>query len=125
MRYEGTYGEYQASLAGYNAETGWYSGNYANGQTDYSWADSYQWKDDEDGWNAHGSSNWRGGMTWVGENGPEKVLLPSGTQILNAQDSRNTGGTVFNITIPAKDIKEFNDIIRIAQSARVLARMGG
>lgn len=125
MRYEGTYGEYQASLAGYNAETGWYSGNYANGQTDYSWADNYQWKDDEDGWNAHGSSNWRGGMTWVGENGPEKVLLPSGTQILNAQDSRNAGGTVFNITIPAKDIKEFNDIVRIAQSARVLARMGG
>lgn len=125
MRYEGTYGEYQSFLSGYNPNTGLYSGNYANGETDYSWADSYQWKDDEDGWNAHGSSNWRGGMTWVGENGPEKVLLPSGTQILNAQDSRNDGGTVFNITIPAKDIKEFNDIIRIAQSAKVLARMGG
>lgn len=125
MRYEGTYGEYQSFLSGYNPNTGLYSGNYANEETDYSWADSYQWKDDEDGWNAHGSSNWRGGMTWVGENGPEKVLLPSGTQILNAQDSRNAGGTVFNITIPAKDIKEFNDIVRIAQSARVLARMGG
>lgn len=77
------------------------------------------------GYNAAGTSNWRGGMTWVGENGPERVWLPRGTQILNSQESRLAGGgDVYNITIPAKDIKEFNDIIRIAQSAQILARMG-
>lgn len=77
-------------------------------------------------YNAAGTTNWRGGLTWVGENGPELVRLSRGSQILNAQESRLAGGgNVYNITIPARDIKEFNDIIRIAQSAPIVARMGG
>lgn len=124
MIYEGTWDEYSNGSV-YDNATGTYVGSAAGRETDYSWADSYHWKDDEDGWNAAGTSNWRGGMTWVGENGPELVNLPQGSQILNAQDSRNAGGNVFNITIPAKDIKEFNDIVRIVQSAKVVARMGG
>lgn len=88
-----------------------------------------KWYDKDTGWEvpgyAAGTPSWRGGLTWVGENGPELVNLPRGSQILSAQDSRNAGGNVFNITIPAKDIKEFNDIVRIAESAAILARMGG
>lgn len=101
----GQYGFDSATNRYYDRETGWYI--------------------DGNPYNAAGTSNWRGGMTWVGENGPERVFLPRGSQILNAQESRNGGGTVFNITIPAKDIQEFNDIIRIAQSAAIMARMGG
>ena len=75
------------------------------------------------GYNASGNDNWRGGLTWVGENGPERAWLPRGTQILSAQESRGFGGDVFNITIPASDVKEFCDIVEIARSARVRARM--
>lgn len=32
--------------------------------------------------NARGTSSWRGGITWVGEEGPELVNLPAGSQVL-------------------------------------------
>jgi len=34
------------------------------------------------GHNAGGTSNWRGGLTWVGEQGPELVNLPRGAQVI-------------------------------------------
>ena len=74
------------------------------------------------GHNATGNDNWRGGLTWVGENGPELVSLPTGSSIRNAQDSR-MGGDTFYITIDAASVKEFNDIVEMAQSARVRQRM--
>lgn len=93
-------GEYATSV--YDPTTGRYIGN---------------------GYNATGNDNWRGGLTWVGEAGPELVALPAGSQIYNAQDSRNLGGDTFYITIDAASVKEFNDIVEMAQSARVRARM--
>lgn len=74
------------------------------------------------GWNAGGTPNWRGGLTWVGENGPELVNLPRGSAVLSAQESRMTGGDTFNITISARDVREFNDIVEMAQTARMRAR---
>ena len=75
--------------------------------------------------NAAGTDNWRGGMTWVGENGPELAILPRGTEILNATESREVvGGDTFYITIDAKNVREFNEIVRIAQTARMNARKG-
>ena len=82
-----------------------------------------QYSDYYAGRNAIGTDNWRGGLTWVGEAGPELVRLPQGSQIMNAQDSRGTGGDTFYITIDAASVKEFNDIVEIAQSARVRQRM--
>lgn len=38
-------------------------------------------------WNAAGDYNWRGGLTWVGEAGPEVVELPRGSRIHSAQES--------------------------------------
>ena len=76
-------------------------------------------------YNAVGTDNFPGGVTWVGENGPEQVYLPRGTQILNAQESRLTGGDVFYITIEARTIQEFMDIVRMAQAQRRLQRMEG
>ena len=73
--------------------------------------------------NAGGSDSWRGGLTWVGEAGPELVALPQGSQIYSNQDSRQLGGDTFYITIDAASVKEFNDIVEMAQSARVRARM--
>lgn len=108
-----------------------YESFYGQGQYGYDY-DSNRYYDRETGWyydgnpyNAGGTSNWRGGLTWVGENGPELVRLPRGSQVLTAQESRNAGGNTFNITISAADVREFNDIIRIAENARIMARMGG
>lgn len=38
-------------------------------------------------YNAAGDENWRGGLTWVGEGGPELVSLPRGSQIYSSQES--------------------------------------
>jgi hypothetical protein len=38
-------------------------------------------------YNATGNDNWRGGLTWVGEAGPEVVELPRGSRIHSAQES--------------------------------------
>jgi len=73
--------------------------------------------------NASGTDNWRGGITWVGENGPEKVYLPQGSQIKTTQESSG-GGDVYNITIDAKNVREFNDIVNIAKNQRRTLRMG-
>ena len=121
MQQSGTYDQYREYYAnksgqsalhpnlGYDNATGQYydlkTGNYIYGM------------------NATGNDNWRGGLTWVGEAGPELVALPGGSQIMNAQDSRSVGGDTFYITIDAKSVKEFNDIVEMAQSARVRQRM--
>jgi len=46
--------------------------------------------------NAVGTSYFAGGLTWVGERGPELVNLPSGARVHNAVDSRRMadGGAV-------------------------------
>lgn len=40
------------------------------------------------GRNARGTSNWKGGLTWVGEEGPEIVNLPRGSEVLSNTKSR-------------------------------------
>lgn len=47
------------------------------------------------GRNAGGTDNWRGGPTWVGENGPEILNLPRGSQVVPnavAMQRSSTGG---------------------------------
>ena len=116
MQQEGTldqYREFHANLRGesthdglgYDSATGQYydirTGNYVYG------------------YNAGGTDNWRGGLTWVGEAGPELVRLPQGSEIMSNQESRS-GGDTFYITIDAKSVQEFNDIIRMAKEAPAL-----
>lgn len=72
---------------------------------------------------ATGTMHFVGGRALVGENGPEVVDLPEGSRIWNNQDSRNMGGDTYNITIDAKNVKEFNDIVRIVEGLRVVRRM--
>jgi phage-related protein len=65
----------------------------------------------ETGHNASGTDNWRGGLTWINEKGPELVDLPSGTRIhphdeslqmeyqRGINDAAASGGLGGNITI--------------------------
>lgn len=76
------------------------------------------------GRNASGNDNWRGGLTYIGESGAELAMLPSGTQILNAQDTRAAlGGDTFYITIDAHNVKDFMDVVEMAKSERLRRRM--
>jgi len=47
------------------------------------------------GHNAGGTDNWRGGLTYLAENGPELVDLPKGSRVHTAQETRQIlgGGT--------------------------------
>lgn len=75
--------------------------------------------------NASGDYNFDGGYTWVGENGPELAYLPQGTRIFNNQESRAMGGDTFYVTIDAKNVKEFNDIVEMAKAKRRTDRQKG
>lgn len=88
-------------------------------QQEGTWGEYQSWY----GHNAAGTDNWRGGLTYVGESGPELAMLPRGTQILNAQDTAKLGGDTFYITIDAKSVREFNDIVELAKSEQVRRRM--
>ena len=55
----------------------------------------------------------------------ETAILPQGTRILTAQETRQTGGDTYNITIDAHTVREFEDILRIVQERRRVVRMGG
>lgn len=46
------------------------------------------------GQNANGTDSWRGGLTWVGEKGPELVNLPGGSQVI---PNHKTGSYLNNL----------------------------
>lgn len=77
---------------------------------------------------ATGTRNARGGMALVGENGPELVNLRGGEHIYtNGQTRSLLGGdsiSIGKITIDAKNVKEFNDIVNIARNEAVSMRQG-
>lgn len=75
--------------------------------------------------NASGTDWFPGGRTLLSENGAETAILPQGTRILTAQETRQTGGDTYNITIDAHTVREFEDILRIVQDRRRVVRMGG
>lgn len=75
--------------------------------------------------NAAGTDNFVGGVTWVGENGPEPVWLPQGTRIGTNQEGRSlSSGDTYNFYVQANEIREIDDFIRRAKSQRRVARMG-
>ena len=79
------------------------------------------------GGNAAGTDNWSGGWTKVNENGLERIYLPSGSRIQTASETRYTGGGdiyIDKVIIPASDIRELNDIVKIFTNERITQRMG-
>lgn len=77
------------------------------------------------GSNASGNDNWRGGMTYINEAGPEAIYLPRGTQIATAQETRELGGDTFNFYIDAKNVQELVQLVEMAKTARIRRRMKG
>ncbi len=52
--------------------------------------------------NAAGTDYWGGGLTWVGEEGPELVDLPAGSTIYSNEESASFGGNTYQITVDAR-----------------------
>ena len=83
------------------------------------------WKQSR-GRNAAGTYNWRGGLTWVGESGPELVGLPSGSQIYTAQESREIAAGDTNITLVVPGgVREMAQIVELYKAQRGDSRRGG
>jgi len=51
------------------------------------------------GANANGTDNWRGGLSWVGEKGPELVNLPRGAQVIPNDVLRKGGSSGSSFTM--------------------------
>ena len=78
------------------------------------------------GRNARGTPYWRGGPTWVGEEGPEIIDLPQGSRVYPANEARRrtiSGDTyIFNVDFEqVSDVQKFLDT---AKAARRLSRQG-
>lgn len=112
---EGTYTDAELRSM-YNSEV---SAGTAQG-TFEAWKNAGSWRR-----NASGTDWFPGGRTLLSEHGAETAILPQGTRILTAQETRQTGGDTYNITIDAHTVREFEDILRIVQERRRVVRMGG
>lgn len=76
---------------------------------------------------ASGTDYAPGGEAIIGEHGPEKVILPRGARVLNAEETRrSSGGDTYNLyaQINAKDIKEWNDVVSFMQQGKQAVRAG-
>jgi hypothetical protein len=112
--------------SGYKPSDSFISGYKKDGQTyinDHFLGQRYKY--------ASGTNYAPGGLALVGERGPEIVDLPRGSKVYpNGVIPSGLGGTAvyetntYNISIDAARVEEFNDIVRIAQGARVGMRRG-
>ena len=76
---------------------------------------------------ASGTDYATGGKAWVGENGPELLELPRGSRVISADESRRSSGGdtyILYATIPAKDLKELNDVVNFMQQSKPAVRAG-
>ena len=107
-----------------------YKGALSSGQSyvsgvGYTGTGGYMGADGKWHQNAAGTDNFIGGVTWVGENGPEPVWLPQGSRIGTNQEGRSlSGGDTYNFIVQANEIREIDDFIRRMKNQRRVARMG-
>lgn len=80
------------------------------------------------GHNAAGTQSWRGGATWVGENGPEIVDLPPGSRIYNNKESTTIAGdTIYNVQIMCDldKMRSVSDVVDAIEGLEASAQCGG
>lgn len=82
------------------------------------------------GFNANGTSSWRGGLTWVGEQGPELINLPAGTRIYSHQQSMDIvnrgigGGDTYIIQVKMDEVDEVYKLVEVFKGMRQKERAG-
>src|SRR5690606_9768259 len=76
--------------------------------------------------NANGTSFWGGGLTWVGERGPELVDLPRGARVTPNNDLKGFGGGIAQIVpSPYFDVVVDGRVLRAAPSIAEAGAQGG
>nr|DAO52978.1 MAG TPA: tail tape measure [Caudoviricetes sp.] len=75
---------------------------------------------------ASGTDYATGEDAWVGEHGPELVRLPRGSSVMPNNTIKNGTGTVnvFYCTIDARDVDDFNRVVKLAQQESQAYRTG-
>lgn len=75
------------------------------------------------GRNAKGTNHWRGGLTWVGEEGPELVNVPAGSRIYNNEQSTSIGGNTYNVnmSMDMSKMKSINDVVSAVEGLKTSA----
>ena len=69
------------------------------------------------GKNAQGTNNWKGGLTWVGERGPEIVNLPRGSQVIpNHEIGKGGGDTAVSINVNVEGARGNAEIMHMVQA---------
>lgn len=78
------------------------------------------------GRNARGTPYWRGGPTWVGEEGPEIIDLPQGSRVYPAGESRRRtlGGDTYIFNVDFERVADVQKFMDTAKAARRLSRQG-
>ena len=71
--------------------------------------------------NAQGTDYWRGGLTWVGEEGPEIVRLPRGSQVIPNDKAMAGGGITLYIQNLYNNRKQ--DVEELAQELEMYRQM--
>jgi len=81
------------------------------------------------GFNAKGTDNWRGGLSWVGEEGPELVNLPKGSQVVpNKESMAMASNKGLTLTIGTfvnnrkQDIEELSEELEFYRKKSAMAR---
>lgn len=69
----------------------------------------------------------QGGRVWVGEQGAELVDLPYGATVYNHEESSQmaTSNNVFNVTIDAKSVDDFNKVVNVFSGLSQSMNRGG
>lgn len=88
-------------------------GSSSSGQSSGGYSSGNVVQDSVD-FNAAGTSYFGGGMTWVGERGPELVNLPRGSRIYNNQDSMQMAGSGVTINVNVASLNSDMDIEALA-----------
>ena len=76
-------------------------------------------------YHASGTDYFEGGETWVGEQGPEKVVLPQGSRIINNREAVSSEVNHYYITIDAKNVRDFNRVVEIMDGLKQAGRRNG
>lgn len=78
------------------------------------------------GRNARGTPYWRGGPTWVGEDGPEIIDLPQGSRVYPANEARRRtlGGDTYIFNVDFERVADVQKFMDTAKAARRLSRQG-
>ena len=76
------------------------------------------------GTNARGTNNWKGGLTWVGEEGPELVDLPRGSRVLPNKESvayakPNNGNGAYQVPQAVRNTKTNSIVQQVKRAVQV------